>query len=57
MSKRQRVTSATEFAVERYWRDARLTRIFEGTSEIQQKIISDSLLPKPPRPAPRKAPG
>ncbi len=47
----------TEFAVERYWRDARLTRIFEGTSEIQQKIISDSLLPKPPRPAPRKAPG
>jgi alkylation response protein AidB-like acyl-CoA dehydrogenase len=46
----------TEFAVERYWRDARLTRIFEGTSEIQQKIISDSLLPKPPRPAPRKAP-
>ena len=47
----------TEFAVERHWRDARLTRIFEGTSEIQQKIISDSLLPKPPRPAPRKAPG
>lgn len=39
----------TEFAVERYWRDARLTRIFEGTSEIQMKIISDSLLPKPGR--------
>lgn len=39
----------TEYAVERYWRDARLTRIFEGTSEIQQKIISDSLLPKPAR--------
>jgi alkylation response protein AidB-like acyl-CoA dehydrogenase len=39
----------TEYAVERYWRDARLTRIFEGTSEIQQKIISDSLLPKPDR--------
>jgi acyl-CoA dehydrogenase len=31
-------------AVERYWRDARLTKIFEGTSEIQQRIISDSLL-------------
>jgi alkylation response protein AidB-like acyl-CoA dehydrogenase len=31
-------------AVERYWRDARLTRIFEGTSEIQQRIISDRLL-------------
>jgi alkylation response protein AidB-like acyl-CoA dehydrogenase len=39
----------SEFAVERYWRDARLTRIFEGTSEIQMKIISDSLLPKPGR--------
>jgi len=33
-------------AVERYWRDARLTRIFEGTSEIQQRIISDNLLGK-----------
>ncbi|MEE2759897.1 MAG: acyl-CoA dehydrogenase family protein [Pseudomonadota bacterium] len=30
--------------VERYWRDARLTKIFEGTSEIQQRIISDNLL-------------
>lgn len=34
----------TDYAVERYWRDARLTRIFEGTSEIQKKIISDSIL-------------
>ena len=32
------------FAVERHWRDARLTKIFEGTSEIQQRIISDNLL-------------
>jgi alkylation response protein AidB-like acyl-CoA dehydrogenase len=51
----ERVTSAglqvhggngytTERAVERYWRDARLTTIFEGTSEIQRKIISDQLL-------------
>lgn len=31
-------------AVERYWRDARLTKIFEGTSEIQMRIISDHLL-------------
>jgi alkylation response protein AidB-like acyl-CoA dehydrogenase len=30
--------------VERYWRDARLTTIFEGTSEIQRKIVSDALL-------------
>ena len=34
----------TLHAVERHWRDARLTRIFEGTSEIQMKIISDQLL-------------
>ncbi|HEY4318892.1 MAG TPA: acyl-CoA dehydrogenase family protein [Herbaspirillum sp.] len=36
----------THFAVERYWRDARLTKIFEGTSEIQLKLISDRLLGK-----------
>lgn len=36
--------------VERYWRDARLTKIIEGTSEIQQRIISDMLLGKPTRP-------
>ena len=33
-------------AVERHWRDARLTKIFEGTSEIQLRIISDNLLGK-----------
>lgn len=31
-------------AVERYWRDSRLTKIFEGTSEIQKRIISDHIL-------------
>lgn len=36
----------TLHAVERYWRDARLTKIFEGSSEIQQRIISDNLLGK-----------
>ena len=39
----------TLHAVERYWRDARLTKIFEGTSEIQQRIISDHLLGKQAR--------
>jgi alkylation response protein AidB-like acyl-CoA dehydrogenase len=33
--------------VERFWRDARLTKIFEGTSEIQLRIISDAMLGKP----------
>lgn len=33
-----------EFQVERYWRDARLTKIFEGTNEIQKSIIADKLL-------------
>jgi alkylation response protein AidB-like acyl-CoA dehydrogenase len=37
----------TDCAVERYWRDARLTKIFEGTSEIQLKIIADALLGRP----------
>jgi butyryl-CoA dehydrogenase len=37
----------TDFAVERYWRDARLTKIFEGTSEIQLRIVSDQYLPRP----------
>ena len=36
----------TDFAVERYWRDARLTKIFEGTSEIMQRLIADNLLAK-----------
>lgn len=34
----------TLHAAERHWRDARLTKIFEGTSEIQQRIISDRIL-------------
>lgn len=34
------------FSVERYWRDARLTKIFEGTSEIQKRIIANNLLGK-----------
>lgn len=37
----------THYAVERHWRDARLTKIFEGTSEIQLRVISDRLLGKP----------
>ena len=39
----------SEYPLERYWRDARLTKIFEGTSEIQQRIISDAFLPRAKR--------
>ncbi len=34
----------TEFPVERYYRDAKITEIYEGTSEIQQLIIARALL-------------
>ncbi|PGT91588.1 MULTISPECIES: acyl-CoA dehydrogenase family protein [Bacillaceae] len=32
-----------DFPVERYYRDARITRIYEGTSEIQKNIIAGQL--------------
>lgn len=33
-----------EYAVERYFRDARITEIYEGTTEAQQMVISRDLL-------------
>lgn len=33
-----------EFPAQRYWRDARVFRIFEGTSEIQYEVIAKRLL-------------
>lgn len=33
-----------EFEVERYYRDARITKIYEGTSEIQKNIIASQLI-------------
>ncbi|ABB14411.1 MULTISPECIES: acyl-CoA dehydrogenase family protein [Carboxydothermus] len=33
-----------EFPIERYYRDARITRIYEGTSEIQKNIIASQIL-------------
>ncbi len=35
---------STEFPVERHYRDARITEIYEGTSEIQRMVIAGSLL-------------
>lgn len=34
----------TEFDVERFYRDAKITEIYEGTTEIQKKIIARHLL-------------
>jgi alkylation response protein AidB-like acyl-CoA dehydrogenase len=34
----------TDHPAERFYRDARITKIYEGTSEIQKNIISDQLL-------------
>jgi alkylation response protein AidB-like acyl-CoA dehydrogenase len=33
-----------EFPVERYWRDVRVTTIYEGTSQIQRLVIAKQLL-------------
>jgi len=33
-----------EYSIQRYWRDARLFRIFEGTSEIQREVIGKRLV-------------
>ncbi|WP_227374169.1 acyl-CoA dehydrogenase family protein [Haladaptatus halobius] len=34
----------TEFDVERFYRDSKITTIYEGTSEIQKKVIARNLL-------------
>ncbi|MFC4543353.1 acyl-CoA dehydrogenase family protein [Halosolutus amylolyticus] len=34
----------SDHPVERYYRDARITKIYEGTSEIQKNIVADQLL-------------
>jgi butyryl-CoA dehydrogenase len=41
----------TGFPVERYYRDAKVTEIYEGTSEIQRLVIARSMLGDAARPA------
>jgi butyryl-CoA dehydrogenase len=33
-----------EYPVERYYRDAKVTEIYEGTSEVQRMVIAADLL-------------
>jgi alkylation response protein AidB-like acyl-CoA dehydrogenase len=35
-----------EYPVERYFRDARVTEIYEGTSEAQRMVIARAILEK-----------
>jgi alkylation response protein AidB-like acyl-CoA dehydrogenase len=46
----------TEFPVERYFRDAKITEIYEGTSEIQRLVIARSVLGLVERGEPAAAP-
>jgi len=41
----------TSFPVERYYRDAKVTEIYEGTSEIQRLVIARAMLGDAARPA------
>jgi acyl-CoA dehydrogenase len=34
----------SEYAVERFYRDVRLFRLYEGTSQIQQVIIARNMM-------------
>ena len=36
----------TEFEVERFYRDAKITEIYEGTKEIQKNMIAAAVLGK-----------
>ncbi len=38
----------TEFAVERLWRDARITEIYEGTTEVQKMVVAAQVLKENP---------
>ena len=37
-----------EFHVERYWRDARITELYEGTTEVQKMVVAAQVLKEHP---------
>ena len=45
-----------EFPVERYYRDAKVTEIYEGTSEIQRIVIARAILAEQEERQPRGRP-
>jgi butyryl-CoA dehydrogenase len=42
----------TEYLVERYWRDARICEIYEGTSEVQKMVVAGQVLKEYALPGP-----
>ena len=40
----------SEFTVERLWRDARITEIYEGTTEVQKMVVAAQVLKEHPLP-------
>jgi acyl-CoA dehydrogenase len=38
-----------DYAAERFYRDVRLFRIYEGTSQIQQLVIARNMIKRAPR--------
>ena len=36
----------TDFPVERFFRDAKITQIYEGTQEVQKIVINRSIAPE-----------
>ena len=34
----------SEYHVERYWRDARICEIYEGTTEVQKMVVAGQVL-------------
>ena len=38
-----------DYPLERYYRDIKITEIYEGASEIQKIVIANNLIPRAPK--------